>query len=147
YGPGSYDASYEKGRVDYPFGYVRWTERRNLEEFIRLISTGAVPLEPLIAAVYPVDRAQEAFDSIRSGTLPGAAALISYSPESDQRRTIELASRPKRDGKVGISLIGFGNHVLSKHLPNLRSMRDIELRGIASATGRNASVAAEGLGA
>ncbi len=145
YGPGSYDASYEKGRVDYPFGYVRWTEKRNLEEFIRLLGTGTLSVEPLIARAYPVDQAQEAFDAIRSRTLPGVAALLSYGIEPDLSRTINLASRPKRDGKVGISLIGFGNHVLSKHLPNLRSRRDVELRGIASATGRNASVVAKSL--
>jgi predicted dehydrogenase/threonine dehydrogenase-like Zn-dependent dehydrogenase len=147
YGPGSYDAGYDKGRIDYPFGYVRWTEKRNLEEFIRLIATGAVSLEPLIGGVFPVDKAQEAFNAVREGKLSSIAALISYGPEPDRRRTIELSSRPKRDGKVGISLIGFGNHVLGKHLPNLRSLREVELRGIASATGRNASVVAEHLGA
>jgi polar amino acid transport system substrate-binding protein len=146
YGPGSYDPSYEKGRVDYPFGYVRWTEKRNLEEFIRLVSAGGVSVEPLIAREYPVEEVQGAFDAIRDGTLPGVAALISYGSEPDLRRTIHISSRPKRDGKVGISLIGFGNHVLGMHLPNLRSRRDIELRGIASATGRNASVVAKSLG-
>jgi predicted dehydrogenase/threonine dehydrogenase-like Zn-dependent dehydrogenase len=147
YGPGSYDAGYEKGRVDYPFGYVRWTEKRNLEEFIRLISTGDIELEPLIAGTYPIDSVQDAFDAIRNRTLPGVAALIKYPGNPDRRRTIELTPRTKRAGKVGISLIGFGNHVLSKHLPNIRSMKDVELRGIASATARNASVVAGGLGA
>jgi predicted dehydrogenase/threonine dehydrogenase-like Zn-dependent dehydrogenase len=148
YGPGSYHVGYDKGRVDYPYGYVRWTEKRNLEEFIRQISTGAISLEPLIGGVYPVEKAQEAFDAVRNGNLGGGvAALISYGPEPDFRRTIEISPRQKRDGKVGISLIGFGNHVLSQHLPNLRSMRDVELRGIASATGRNASVVAADLGA
>jgi predicted dehydrogenase len=147
YGPGSYDTSYEKGRVDYPFGYVRWTEKRNLEEFIRLVASGVVNPEPLIAGVYPVDRAQEPFDAIRERKLPGVAALISYGSAPDLGATKQIKPRPKRDGKVGISLIGFGNHVLSKHLPNLKAMRDVELRGIASATARNASVVAEGLGA
>ncbi len=147
YGPGSYDTSYEKGRVDYPFGYVRWTEKRNLEEFIRLVATGTVNPEALIAGVYPVERAQEPFDAIRQHTLPGVAALISYGPDPDRSRTIHVSPRAKRDGKVGISLIGFGNHVLGMHLPNLKSMQGVELRGIASATGRNASVAAKGLGA
>jgi predicted dehydrogenase/NADPH:quinone reductase-like Zn-dependent oxidoreductase len=147
YGPGSYDTGYEKGRVDYPFGYVRWTEKRNLEEFIRLVSTGAVLVEPLIAGTYPIEKVQDAFDAIRTRTLPGVAALISYDGEPDRRQTIELARRSKAPDKVGVSLIGFGNHVLGMHLPNLRSMRDVELRGICSATGRNASVAASGLGA
>jgi len=146
YGPGSYHVGYEKGRLDYPFGYVRWTEKRNLEEFIRLLTTGAVNPEPLIAGVYPVEHAQEPFDAIRQKTLPGVAALIAYGPDPDRRRTIPVRPRPKRDGKVGISLIGFGNHVLGMHLPNLKSRRDVEIRGIASATGRNASVAAQSLG-
>jgi len=147
YGPGSYDTGYEKGRVDYPFGYVRWTEKRNLEEFIRLVSTGAVNPEPLIAAIYPVDRVQEPFDAIRERTLPGVAALISYQADPDRSATMQIDPRRKRAGKVGVSLIGVGNHALSTHLPNLRSMHDVEIRGIASATGRNASVVAEGLGA
>jgi predicted dehydrogenase len=147
YGPGSYDTGYEKGRVDYPFGYVRWTEKRNLEEFIRILASGTVTVEPLIAGVFPVERTQEAFDAIKDGTLPGVAALLSYGGDPDRRRTVEIEPRPKRDGKVGISLVGFGNHVLAMHLPNLRSMRDVELRGIASATARNASVVAKSLGA
>jgi predicted dehydrogenase/threonine dehydrogenase-like Zn-dependent dehydrogenase len=147
YGPGSYHTGYEKGRLDYPFGYVRWTEKRNLEEFIRLVATGAVNPEPLIARVYPVERAQEPFDAIREHTLPGVAALISYGSDPDRSRTMQINPRPKRDGKVGVSLIGFGNHVLGMHLPNLKSIRDVEIRGIASATGRNASVSAKSLGA
>lgn len=147
YGPGSYDAGYEKGRIDYPFGYVRWTEKRNLEEFIRLLSIGAVDVAPLIAGQYRLDQVQDAFDAIRTRTLPGVAALIAYDEHPDLRRTIELSPRAKVDGKVGISLIGFGNHVLAMHLPNLRSLRDVELRGIASATARNASVVAKGLDA
>jgi predicted dehydrogenase/threonine dehydrogenase-like Zn-dependent dehydrogenase len=147
YGPGSYHNGYEKGRLDYPFGYVRWTEKRNLEEFIRLVAIGAVDPEPLIAGVYPVERAQEPFDAIRQHTLPGVAALISYSPDPDRRRTVEVNPRPKKDGDVGVSLIGFGNHVLGMMLPNLKSIKGVEIRGIASATGKNASVSAKSLGA
>lgn len=146
YGPGSYHTGYEKGRLDYPFGYVRWTEKRNLAEFIRLVATGVVSVEPLIAGVYDVNDAQAAFDAVLQGSLPGVAALISYSADPDMRRTIEVAPRPKRSGKIGLSLVGFGNHVLGKHLPNLRAMKDVELRGIASATARNAAVVADNLG-
>jgi len=147
YGPGSYHAGYEKGRLDYPLGYVSWTEKRNLEEFIRLIDSGAIDMAPLIAAVYPMEQSQDAFDAIRERTLPGIAALLSYGFEPKRSRTIEIKPRAKTGGKVGLALIGFGNHVLSKHLPNIKAMRDIELRGIASATARNASVVAEGIGA
>jgi predicted dehydrogenase/threonine dehydrogenase-like Zn-dependent dehydrogenase len=148
YGPGSYHAGYEKGRLDFPFGYVRWTEKRNLGEFIRLLSTGSVSLDPLIARVYSLDEAQDAFDAIRNRELPGIAAVIRYGTEEpDRSRTRRIHSRPRRDGAVGISLIGLGNHMLATHLPNLRAMPGVEIRGIASATGRNAAAVAEKVGA
>jgi predicted dehydrogenase/threonine dehydrogenase-like Zn-dependent dehydrogenase len=143
YGPGSYHTGYEKGRLDYPFGYVRWTEKRNLAEFVRLLSSGAVDLDPLIGGVFDLDDAQTAFDAVRSGELPGIAALIRYDDEEPyRRRSIDIRPRPPKAGSVGISLIGFGNHVLATHLPNLRAMKGVEIRGIASATGRNAAVVA-----
>ena len=71
-----------------------------------------------------------------AGLSTGLAGLLSYGPEPYRRRTIEVKARQERR-QVGISLIGFGNHVLAQHRPNLKSIRDVELRGIASATGRN----------
>ena len=56
YGPGSYDASYEKQGRDYPFSYVRWTENRNMEEFLRLVGRGDIRFEPLITHRFPSER-------------------------------------------------------------------------------------------
>jgi predicted dehydrogenase/NADPH:quinone reductase-like Zn-dependent oxidoreductase len=148
YGPGSYHTGYEKGRLDYPFGYVRWTEKRNLGEFVRLVSSGSVSLEPLIARVYDLEQAQDAFDAIRNRELPGIAALIRYGTEvPDRSRTKRIHSRPRRDGAVGIALVGLGNHMLATHLPNLRAIPGVEIRGIASATARNAATVGEKVGA
>lgn len=145
YGPGSYHNAYEKGRIDYPFGYVRWTEKRNLQEFIRLLKAGQINLESLIGGIYQVDEAQQAFDDLRSGALEGIAALIDHKidKEPDLRRTLTVVPRPKLSGKVGISIIGVGNHVLGKHLPHLHAIPDVELRGLVSATGKNAHMVAE----
>src|SRR3954469_5397166 len=68
YGPGRYDASYEEGGIDYPIAYVRWTENRNMEEFLRLIGTGAVDIGPLVELELPVDRAGEAYAAIAGET-------------------------------------------------------------------------------
>jgi polar amino acid transport system substrate-binding protein len=145
YGPGSYHNAYEKGRVDYPFGYVRWTEKRNLREFIRLLKSGRINVDSLVHDIYRVEDAQKAFDDVRTGKLHGVAALIAYDTDEglDRRRTLEIRPRRKQTGKVGIAIVGCGNHVLGKHLPHIHTMSDIELRGIASATGKNATIVAE----
>ena len=145
YGPGSYHDAYEKGRVDYPPEYVRWTEKGNLAEFIRLLAEGRVEVGPLVGGEYPIERAQEAFDALRSGTLGGVAAVVSYRAdgEPDRRRTLAMRPRPVAEGRVGLSIVGCGNHVLGKHLPNLARIPRAELRGLVSATGKNALTVAE----
>lgn len=149
YGPGSYDNGYEKGRVDYPFGYVRWTEKRNLDEVIRLIASGALDLEPLIGETYQLARAQDAFDAIRDGTLKGITALLEYdtSRPPARERTVAVRDAVKSGGKLGVSIIGVGNHVLSKHLPNLKAAAEVEIRHLVSATGKNAAMVAKEAGA
>jgi len=139
YGPGSFHMAYEKGRVDYPFGYVRWTEKRNLEEFIRLIKTKSINIESLINKCYKVNDTQKAFDAIAAGTMEGVAALIDYESSQipDLSRTLPVHPRVKKLGKIGIAVVGVGNHVLTKHLPHLKGMSDVEIRGLVSATGKN----------
>lgn len=149
YGPGSYDTGYEKGRVDYPFAYVRWTENRNLGEVIRLLDTGAIRFLPLVGRTYPLASVQQAFDDLTAGDFPGIAALIEYdfAQEPDRRRSIPLNTQQESDGDLGIALVGCGNHVLGRHLPNLKKMKGIRFRSLVSATGKNASLVAESIGA
>jgi predicted dehydrogenase/threonine dehydrogenase-like Zn-dependent dehydrogenase len=145
YGPGRHHMAYEKGRVDYPFGYVRWTQQRNLKEFVRLVGTRAIDVESLIGNTYRVSEAQQAFDDIATGALRGVAALIDYeaSGPGDLRRTLPVHPRLKKDGNVGIAVVGVGNHVLSKHLPHLKGMPGVEIRALVSATGKNAAMVAK----
>lgn len=60
YGPGRYDANYEERGLDYPLSYVRWTENRNMGEYLRLVAEGRINLKPLIGAVFPVAQTTEA---------------------------------------------------------------------------------------
>jgi len=95
------DAAYEKGGQDYPLSYVRWTENRNMEEFLRLIRPDGVQLQPLITHEYSLDDAAKAYDTIldrESGslavvlrypaprTLPTSATRRSRSPDPEPRK-------------------------------------------------------------
>jgi predicted dehydrogenase/threonine dehydrogenase-like Zn-dependent dehydrogenase len=78
YGPGRYDPSYELEGRDYPIGYVRWTERRNLECFLDLAARDKIDVEPLITHVADFDEAVETYRSLNEGELKAVAVLFGY---------------------------------------------------------------------
>ncbi|HZG57029.1 zinc-binding alcohol dehydrogenase [Paenibacillus sp.] len=77
-GPGRYDASYERDNVDYPVGYVRWTEGRNIAEYIRLLAEGRISVEPLITDVFPLHRAADAYRRYEAGAKDVVGTVIQY---------------------------------------------------------------------
>lgn len=78
YGPGRYDSSYEEDGYDYPYGYVRWTENRNMEEFIRLLSQGKVSVESLITSINPFNRCEEVYENALNSAEKPIAILFKY---------------------------------------------------------------------
>jgi predicted dehydrogenase len=139
YGPGRYDDVYELEGQDYPYGYVRWTENRNMEEYLRLLAAGAVRLHDLPRRTYPVDEAQRAFDE------KPLLALLEY-PERVEatRRTVALRTLPPRQGVVRVALVGAGAFAQGSHVPNLLKLRDrYELRAVVSRTGAAAKAVAD----
>src|SRR6185437_455476 len=78
YGPGRYDDKYELEGIDYPAGYVRWTERRNLACFLDLIARGDLEVESLVSCVFPLDRATEVYGDLTSGKLASIGVLLEY---------------------------------------------------------------------
>jgi polar amino acid transport system substrate-binding protein len=149
YGPGRYDASYEEQGIDYPIGYVRWTERRNLGEFLRLVAGGAVKLESLITHRFPIERAEAAYEIITGKRRENfLGVLLQYPNEwaiADRPRVIALRETRKR-GDVRLGVIGAGNFAKSVLLPRLAKLPGVTLAGIATATGRNAKAVAEQYG-
>ncbi len=120
-GPGRYDRRYEEQGVDYPLGYVRWTEQRNLGAFLRLIADGKIDVESLITAEYPVEQADRAYDAVRQGAL---AVLLTYGQESDAPRLprhFVLRGAVQKRGQIGVALVGAGSFARSVHLPNLKA--------------------------
>lgn len=73
-GPGRYDSRYERDNMDYPIGYVRWTEGRNIREYIRLLAEKRIQIRPLISGIYRLEQAEEAYGSCR--TQPGAMGTL-----------------------------------------------------------------------
>ncbi len=161
YGPGRYDNQYEIQGHDYPYGYVRWTEGRNLAYFLDLLARGAVDVGPLITATYPVSEAREAYLRVKSGDASTYGVLFDYGaatsgPETTAPRRIEFprASVPGATGTASadpplrIGLIGVGGFAKAVHIPNLRRLPGLfRIRAVASRSGGTAGVVARKIGA
>jgi predicted dehydrogenase/NADPH:quinone reductase-like Zn-dependent oxidoreductase len=120
YGPGRYDPAYEQTGLDYPLGYVRWTEGRNLAEVLRLMRAGALQVRPLIAQSWPVDQAQGAYDSLRSGDAIGAVLDFDLAQPASVGPPASAAVRSeRRDGRVRLAVIGTGAFFKGVHHPML----------------------------
>lgn len=142
YGPGSYDRDYDTGRIDYPQHYVRWTEKRNLEEFIQLLAENRVKVNTLIGDVCKLEDAQKAYDALLKGSLGKTAALLEYKESTLENTSQKLVKRqPKKRTleKITVGIIGCGNFTRSTHVPNLHKNSEYLIKGIASATGTTAA--------
>ncbi|HXA51672.1 MAG TPA: bi-domain-containing oxidoreductase [Candidatus Acidoferrum sp.] len=143
YGPGSYDASYERQGRDYPLPYVRWTENRNMEEFVRLIAAGRIDVRPLITHEYALDDAPKAYDTVMDAASNSLAVLLKYPAASlpdpvaafKPVSTVATngAARPKE--KIEFALVGAGNLAKWEHLPNIKKLSGVGLRAVYSAAG------------
>jgi len=136
YGPGRYDVNYEEKGVDYPIGYVKWTEKRNMEEFIRLLHQQKISITSLITHEYSIEKAQDAYGLITENPNKEryVGVLLSYPPGHEKtERTIPLHKEKRKvEGKIGVGIIGGGNFVRGAILPNMTKIPDYELIGIAT---------------
>ncbi len=168
YGPGRYDPNYEEGGHDYPIGFVRWTEGRNMAAFVDLLASGRVDVHPLITHRFPIDHATEAYDLITGKrSEPFLGVLLTYpqpsaNPESlpsttnqppnaiapQQQDTLHVIrdTSPRKPDTVKLGVLGAGNFATAVMLPALKMVSAIELVGIASASGMSAKTAAERFG-
>jgi predicted dehydrogenase/threonine dehydrogenase-like Zn-dependent dehydrogenase len=152
YGPGRYEEAYEGKGLDYPYAYVRWTEQRNMLEYLKLIAEGRLEFGRLVAAVYPVGEAAEAYRALQSPEKPLAVAIDYGLGTNDSRQKVatQVKCSPAREraGVLRVALVGAGSFAKAVHLPNLRKLSDLySLRAIVSATGSNAKETARRFGA
>jgi len=141
YGPGRYDPDYEEKGHDYPIGYVRWTEKRNIESFLDLVAEKRVNVDKLTTHQFPIEEAERAYQLISgSSTEPYLGVVLNYDPEADLTRRVTLGAAPApRQGARGIVLgvIGAGGYVPAMLLPHFKT-EGVEFRSIATASGISA---------
>jgi threonine dehydrogenase-like Zn-dependent dehydrogenase len=138
YGPGRYDANYEERGIDYPIGYVRWTEKRNLAAFLDLAASNLVQIEPLVSQVRAFGEAEAVYGELAEGASGVLAVVFEYENTAQPVRRdpphLKLQPRPAI-GKVRLGVIGAGNYASSMLLPPLRKNPEVELVAVATATG------------
>jgi predicted dehydrogenase/threonine dehydrogenase-like Zn-dependent dehydrogenase len=153
YGPGRYDPSYEEQGRDYPIGYVRWTEQRNLGEFLRLVALKRVDVDAVTTHRFPVDEASDAYaliagDKTRGERPIGVVLEYGGDPAAARSRGVELTPRlqaPRRDG-VRVGVIGAGNFATRVLLPALARDKRVSFVGVSTASGVTARRVAERFG-
>jgi len=158
YGPGRYDAAYEQKGRDYPIGYVRWTETRNMEAFLQFLAEGKVKVGPLITHRFPIERAQGAYELItRKSGKPFLGVVIQYSGtcSNNPERTLELlpqrpaaTSAPEvaSTNSIAVGLLGAGVFAAGTLIPALKESANTVLAGVCTATGSHAHHAAQKFG-
>ena len=151
YGPGRYDPDYEEGGLDYPLGYVRWTEGRNLQAVVDLMGEGRLDVEPLITHRLPLERADEAYDLIAHGPSALGVILDHGAPTAEplERGADDRHCRCGRPAprRVRIGVLGAGRFAQGVVLPLLKTRKDVACLGIASARGLNAARSREAISA
>ena len=148
YGPGRYDPAYEEKGNDYPIGYVRWTERRNMEAILRLVAEGKVNTELLTTQRFAVANATEAYDLILNGGQRFCGVVLEY-PGAEQHRASrarEVRSMAVASDELGISFIGAGNFARGVLLPIVKRAAKVRLLGVGAATGLSAKNTADQFG-
>jgi predicted dehydrogenase/threonine dehydrogenase-like Zn-dependent dehydrogenase len=142
YGPGRYDPSYEEKGNDYPVGYVRWTERRNMQEFLRLVASGAVSPSKLSTHAFPVEQAAEAYRIITGERAEPFLGIVLTYPNSQQpivdTVTLNGTGKKRNTEQLGIGFIGAGSFGKTVLLPRFARLKGARLTGIATATGASA---------
>lgn len=145
YGPGRYDPAYEEEGQDYPAGYVRWTERRNMAEFLRLVAEKRVNVAALITHRFPFAQAEQAYRTAMEGGRTSLGIVLMREATTAQVAPLPQPEPPVR--QIGVAVVGAGSFARSYHLPNAARSPQIRLRAVVSRRVQHARQAAAEFGA
>ncbi|MDB5034301.1 MAG: Alcohol dehydrogenase, zinc-binding protein [Chlorobi bacterium] len=147
YGPGRYDPTYEEEGHDYPVGYVRWTERRNMESVLDLIASGKLNVGRMITHRIPITEAERAYDLITGKIQEPYIGIVLNYPDRGARaltRVVQV-NQPVGGSGLGIGFIGAGSFAQSYLLPPLKTL-GVNLVAVSTSTSVNARSVAEKFG-
>lgn len=144
YGPGRYDPDYEEKGRDYPIGYVRWTENRNMQSFVDLLGTGRLDISGLITHTFDLDQAPDAYDMILSRKEAFSGILIKYAEQADLKRSIMLKKVSHSIQEVNVGFVGAGTFAQGSLLPNMKGLCNFV--GLATARGNSSRYVADKYG-
>ncbi|HJO73871.1 MAG TPA: bi-domain-containing oxidoreductase [Rhodospirillales bacterium] len=152
YGPGRYDPDYEEKGRDYPIGYVRWTERRNMAAFLEMAAAGQLDMKALTTHRFPIEQAADAYELVTGAKSEFTVGMLltfgmGASEHSAPPAAAKLKSAVKDGGKVGLGIIGAGNFAKSVLVPALTGTGGFDVRGVVSARGIAADTMKENTGA
>lgn len=148
YGPGRYDAGYENEGLDYPIGYVRWTENRNMQAFLQLLREGKIDVQRLTTHRFPVDAALEAYALIEGErTQPYVGIVLAYEDLSETELQAIASAAPEQEpirisprrSSLTIGFIGAGSFASGYLLPHLQAMPDVTFDTVCNKTGLTGS--------
>jgi predicted dehydrogenase/threonine dehydrogenase-like Zn-dependent dehydrogenase len=148
YGPGRYDPDYEEGGQDYPLGFVRWTENRNMEAALDMMAQGKLKVGALISHKIPVEQSLRAYDIITGKVQESHLGILIQYPDKSERaagpRRVDLRAleRPASGSRAVLGFIGAGNFTQSVLMPPLLKLAP-RLRGLAATKPVNAKTTAE----
>ncbi|MCB0379924.1 MAG: bi-domain-containing oxidoreductase [Flavobacteriales bacterium] len=146
YGPGRYDSNYEEKGLDYPYAYVRWTENRNMTEYLRLVHQNYINVGGLIDSIYPIEQITDAFNSLQKEGEKPIIVLLDYTQSSNKELTSKVIISNKTISKetINVGLIGAGSFATGMHLPNMKKLKGkYNLKGVMSRTGFKAKTVAD----
>lgn len=121
YGPGRYDVNYEENGQDYPYGYVRWTEQRNMEAFLQLLAQRKLNIQPLITHVFDISEATSAYDIVMGKTQEFHIGLLLKYPDNHKKFETKLNLKSAPLQTINTGFIGAGSFAQSYLIPNVKS--------------------------
>lgn len=145
YGPGRYERGYEEQGLDFPAGYVRWTEGRNVEAVLDLVAAGSLELGDLVTHRFPIEDGEQAYAALLDD--PAALGIVlEYDAPAERHHVVRTARAPVPAGTVRVALVGTGSFARGTLVPAFQEEKGLTLAAVCARSGASATSLADKLG-